>query len=583
MVTGAKMPGYAEAFGLTPHPDVEVHQLSIETPSATMTDILQDGEQAKFGFHIANHSSEAIRGAGTFRLVHYGTAIPEGEIWVPHVFRIGDAGSTSVALDIPKGGAQDVTITPEVPAQYGGYALILDIPGRGSVFGATLVRAITPEGGRVQFPTYALDIDNPANMNEGAYTLMQKLGIKGVRQLVGFFVPSDSGYKGELARVQDDMTWAKKHDVTVMFTMNAGDANSKMLPLERPRPWLTPDGTMLKTKSDYAWLPAYDNEFQAYTEKLVEAYGWPRGNLNAVELWNEPWESTSISGWGADIPRYRDIYTHMANGVLQAREKAGVKVLVGGTSSSANARDKLFSDGSDKFLPIFDFSSIHYQALAADPILEPKWRNRTGPYGPVKVWDTESWIANDEERVAGVIASMRAQGQSRTAGIYRGNVYDSSNYKLNGNIYPIVQAYPAAAAVGATQRFIGQRPFREILFHNGLPWVFVFDGLPNEVTGKLRSSAISQRSIRRIAHSSARSSSIPKQQCRSRTWAAPCACSTSTEILCLQRTECLPCLSTASAIFFAAMERQDPSLGWSKLSALRRRKESSQWRSSQRT
>src|SRR5665213_3954404 len=71
MVTGAKMPGYAETFGLTSHPDVEVHQLSIETPSATMTDILEDGEQAKLVFHIVNHSSEAIHGPGTFRLVHY--------------------------------------------------------------------------------------------------------------------------------------------------------------------------------------------------------------------------------------------------------------------------------------------------------------------------------------------------------------------------------------------------------------------------------------------------------------------------------------------------------------------------------
>lgn len=84
-----------------------------------------------------------------------------------------------------------------------------------------------------------------------------------------------------------------------------------------------------------------------------------------MELWNEPWEGISISGWGADIPRYRNIYRHMADGVLEAREKAGVKVLIGGTSSSANARDKLFSDGSDQFLPIFDFVSIHYQALGA--------------------------------------------------------------------------------------------------------------------------------------------------------------------------------------------------------------------------
>lgn len=32
-------------------------------------------------------------------------------------------------------------------------------------------------------------------------------------------------------------------------------------------------------------------------------------------------------------------------------------------------------------------------------------------------------------------------------------------------------------AVAACHKFIGQRAFREILFKNGLPWIFVFDGL----------------------------------------------------------------------------------------------------------
>jgi hypothetical protein len=486
MVTGAKMPGFAEAFGLTAKPDIEVHQLSADTGSATMVDALGDGEHVQLVFHLSNRSSQDIRGDASFHLVHYGTAVPQGDVWIPHVFKIDDAGSTPVKLDLAKGASQDVTISPQVPSAYGGYALVLDVPGHGRVFAATLARVIAAEPGRVQFPTYALDTEWPNNMNEGVYTLLEKLGVKGVRVGAGFNPPSERAYSGEQARLRQEMDWAKKHNVTVMMTLGGGAANSPIQPLGRTRPWLTPDGTMMKTKEDYAWLPAYDNDFQAWTAKLAEDYGWPKGNLNAVELWNEPWEGTSISGWGADIPRYRDIYTHMANGILEARANAGVKVLIGGTSSSANARDKLFSDGTDKFLPIFDFVSIHYQALAADPTLEPTWMNRKSPYGPVKVWDTESWIANSEDRVAGVIASMRAQGQSRTAGVFRGNVYDSSNYKLNGQVYPVVQAYPAAAAIAATQRFIGQRPFHEILFHNGLPWVFVFDGLPDEATGKLR-------------------------------------------------------------------------------------------------
>lgn len=484
MVTGTKMPGYADAFGLTANPEIDIHQLSVNTDSSTMVDVLHDGETAKLVFHLINRSASDIRTSASFRLVHYGTAVPQGDVWVPHVFRIASLGVTPVQLDLARGGSQDVTVTPDIPAEYGGYALVLDIPGHGSIFAATLARVVRPEPGRVQFPTYALDTEWPDNMNEGVYTLLQKLGIKGVRSGATFKLPSDHGYDHDAAWLDQQMQWAQKHDVTVMLTLDGGGQKSQ--PLGMPRPWLDDNGKMLKTKSDSAWLPAYDRDFQTWTEKLAERYGWPKGNLNAVELWNEPWEGISISGWGADIPRYRDIYTHMADGVLAAREKAGVKVLIGGTCSSANARDKLFSDGTNKFLPIFDFASIHYQALSADPVLERTWMNRKSPYGPVKVWDTESWIANSEDRVAGVIASMRAQGQGRTAGVFRGNVYDSKNYKLNGTIYPVVQAYPAAAAIAATQKFIGQRQFREILFHNGLPWVFVFDGLPNEQTGRLR-------------------------------------------------------------------------------------------------
>jgi len=46
--------------------------------------------------------------------------------------------------------------------------------------------------------------------------------------------------------------------------------------------------------------------------------------INAVELCNEPWEGFSISGWGADLPRYRELYERRAVGVEEARSEAGV-------------------------------------------------------------------------------------------------------------------------------------------------------------------------------------------------------------------------------------------------------------------
>ena len=201
-----------------------------------------------------------------------------------------------------------------------------------------------------------------------------------------------------------------------------------------------------------------------------------------MELWNEPWEGLSISGWGADIPRYRDLYTRMAQGVVQARKQGGIQVLLGGCCSSMNTDDKLFCDGTDTFLKWLDFISIHYQPMGAMPALIPEWMTRKNPNGPVRVWDTESWVANSDDRVAAVVASMLAQGQTRCSGVLHDAVYEVPDITVQTERGPVrqrgLQVYSIAASVAALEKFIGERTFHEILFKNGLPWVFVFNGLP---------------------------------------------------------------------------------------------------------
>ena len=75
---------------------------------------------------------------------------------------------------------------------------------------------------------------------------------------------------------------------------------------------------------------------------------------------------------------------------------------------------------------------------------------------------------------------MRAMGQDRTAGIYARERVQVGETQDPGREYDVVQVWSPGAAVAASQKFIGQRPFKEILFKNGLPWVFVFDGLPRK-------------------------------------------------------------------------------------------------------
>ena len=92
-------------------------------------------------------------------------------------------------------------------------------------------------------------------------------------------------------------TWTGpwQNDVTLMLTVGCGNTPREQQPL-RPRPPLAA-GPMERCiegiKEDLAWLPSFDPEFKRYLKKVVGTYGWPKGPVNAVELWNEPWEGVS--------------------------------------------------------------------------------------------------------------------------------------------------------------------------------------------------------------------------------------------------------------------------------------------------
>ncbi|MHB8520338.1 MAG: hypothetical protein ACYDH9_06235 [Limisphaerales bacterium] len=462
MVTGPDLEDFAKTFALSAQ-DWSVQ----ETGCSLGANALWPGEEATFTFFVK--PSQPYRGPLQVDVIQYGTKGKPGDWWKPVVFRIADTSSSTVDVDLPATGGT-VTVQPRIGGAFGGYALVFDFGERGRAFAATCVRVPQPELGRVWQPTYAMDLGWPQDMSPAVFNVFKRLGVKGARTEGGYHTIADA-----------HVDWAMANDVTLMLTVGCGNTPSSAQPLGRGRPWLKPNGEMIEgIKEDLAWLPSFDPEFKRYLKGVLEQYGWPKGPINAVELWNEPWEAVSISGWGADIPRFRELYKVMASAVLEARREAGVKVLMGGACSSSNTRDKLFCDGADTFLPWLDFVSIHYQPLAADPVLEPKWMNRQGEYGRVKVWDTESWVANSDDRVAAVIASMRAMGQDRTAGIYAGNVFTSEKPRINGQDYAVAQVWAPGAAVAACQHFIGQRSFKEILFTNGLPWVFVFDGLPKQ-------------------------------------------------------------------------------------------------------
>lgn len=473
--TGGK--GAEEVFGLTKERLAKDYTAQ-EITASVAANVFWPGDEISFTVQVVNQSGQPLKVEGKAETIAYGTTCDPLDGWTQLCHKIADAGAVPVSVDIPAKGFADLVIKPKMPVRFGAYVLVLDLPGHGRQFVAAFLLTPKATPGKVQHPTYALDLREVTPEMCG---LWQRLGIKGTRNEWGYRRTDGPEAARQMAQLAEECKLMTQYDITVMLCIEGGDQST--MPFGRVRSHLNDkaEGPM-EYPGDFAWMPQYDEDFQKWCREIAAQFGWPKGPVNAMELWNEPWEGSSISGWGADLPRYREMYERMAKGIEEARAQAKVEVLIGGTCSSMNTEDKLFGDGKDTFLKWLDFTSIHYQPMGTVPTIIPAWMERQSPFGPVRAWDTESWFANSEERVAPVIASMRAQGLTRTAGILHDIIRDVVRHDVrtaDGKTKKVgvTQAWACGAGIAATQHFIGERDFKELLFRNGLPWIFVFDGL----------------------------------------------------------------------------------------------------------
>jgi hypothetical protein len=439
------------------------------------TNVLWPEEQPAYTIQVVNQLNGPLVAAGKIELISYGTKGRTGDIWLPEMVKFATISTTPVKVNISAKGYINLDYSPAVPARFGGYAIVIDLGKYGRRFVTSLVRTFKAGPQRTQYPKQSLD-------DMGA-DFLQRVGVQAIRMGVDYTPTTDAGYTEKMAAIDRKLQEYRDRNITVLLMFGAGTAP---LPLDRPRSLLDTAGVMKKTKQDFVWAPSSDNDFRTFVQRLCVKHGWPKGPVTAVSLWNEPWEGVSISGWQSDIPRYREIYTVMADAVLNAR-KTGADVLVGGGDSNSNAWDKLFADGKMTFLPIFDFCSIHYQGMES-PAIYPEWVNRKSPHGRVKIWDTESWVGNTDDRIGLTVATNRSAGYDRSMGIYAGYMYTggrgSEHFTQQINtpegvkeITRIPDTWSPAAALGAVQQLIGERDFNRLLFTKGLPWIMVFDGL----------------------------------------------------------------------------------------------------------
>ncbi|MEM6821360.1 MAG: hypothetical protein AAF558_05405 [Verrucomicrobiota bacterium] len=483
MVTGRKMENFNQAFSLKEGKRFEslgqlkVTLLEVNAPGC----MFLPGEQPEIIIQIENLTEQKLNIQGRADLVQFATRGIPGDIWDSSVVKLKDLDAVPIELTLEPKGFQNVVLKPRMPETKGGYGVVIDLGKLGRDFLCGMARVFEPDQNRVQYPKQSLDkIDPP---------VLERLGIKTVRYAWPYVNSEHPRFEHTMKRLAREMDYNHKHRVTLIMEFGSGDAlyDSPLDPELSYRTHLNEKNELIGGKGDMAWMPKDDPDFEEYVYQIACNYGWPKGPITGFMLWNEPWEGISISGWGADMIRYRTIYQRMGQAVERARKDAGVDVLIGGCDSSANTWDKLFPDNKDTFMKYFDFCSVHYQGMHA-PAYHRPWINRTYHKGRVLIWDTESWVANTDDRVAGLVATKRAAGYDRSLGIYYGNICTQLSHnrvvkdKIRtpsgtiDNIRPLY-AWPVAASVSAVQYFLGERVFKEILFPNGLPWIYVFEGL----------------------------------------------------------------------------------------------------------
>ena len=464
-----KMHNYATVFRLNQTQGSDQFKVTMLQSNAP-ANVFRPDEQPKFTVQIENLTDKPLKTIGRVEVIRYAQRQRGDDQWIPELSRLDAPMSAPLSVDLPAKGWANLTIEPPVGATKGGYGLVVDLGEGGRQYLTSLVRTFALGNERVQYPKQALEDMPPA--------ILERLGVKAVRWALPY-VPSDApDYDEQMTHYREELREFNAHNVTVVAEVGAPmrGKSQPWQPLGMGRPHLNPDGTMKDRKTDLAWLPQYDDDYQKFVLGFAKEFGWPSGPVTGFMLWNEPWEGSSISGWQADMLRYRELYKRMGDAIMQARAEAGVDVLVGGADSSTNTWDKLFPQGipDDPMWPKYlDFVSIHYQGLSS-PVLYPQWNNRTYNKGRVKVWDTESWVANSDERFASVVASNRAAGYDRSMGSLSRIAISTLSHrrvatetirtdKGTEKIEKLLEARPLAASYGAVQNFIGEREFKEIL------------------------------------------------------------------------------------------------------------------------
>ena len=269
MVTGHNMTDFDKVFRLTRNAPAAYRAEIVK--SAIPGNILWPGEKLTITIKVENRTDSPIASAGRLEIIGYGTQGKPGDVWVPTVIGIGRPVAMPVTVQIAPKSAEMLTVHPDMPARFGGYALVLDLgPQYGRQFVLSCVRTFRPDATRVQYPALSLD-DNVGR------EALARLGVHAIRWGLSYKPTTDPDFERWYKEQGEQLKAFQDSGITVLAMAGGGDFGGPAQPLHHERPWLDDKAQMLDTKFDIAWLPSFDADFKKFVTRFCADYGWPKG------------------------------------------------------------------------------------------------------------------------------------------------------------------------------------------------------------------------------------------------------------------------------------------------------------------
>ncbi len=192
--------------------------------------VLYPGDAFSLGLQFVNQTAAPIHAEAKAELYRYVTEADE--------FRAVSVkeeliAATPFRLDLAARGYANLSVQPPVPARFGAYVVVVDVPGHGRQLAAGLLRVPPATPGKVQYPSFAMDI---RGFEPVKAMMWKRLGIKGTRLEVGFCAASDKNFPKWLADTARGIRLLGQHDITCMLTLGGGGTD--LMPLGCIRSYL---------------------------------------------------------------------------------------------------------------------------------------------------------------------------------------------------------------------------------------------------------------------------------------------------------------------------------------------------------